>query len=383
MDNELSVIENELLACARKGRPVFLYGKNSIDRKSMVGEVAKETSSHFKYIDCSRMSGNDVYDNLAKSRILFGWVGLLFVDNLICEDCEDDTESYRKLAKIIMSRRREIDDYKLEEGDNYEDCRIVDDPRAYDHILLRLLVVYSEEYESFPNYFTRQFTRISLENKSKSEETAEIESVVSLKDKIPSGTKWTDIEMSLTDKEHKTIDISVSGRKPFTASCQIMGLESNHSHRPLKSWWVLMAFAIAKNNEIPSTGKKLNEFAVRANKIVSSNGKTLFSHIDTLRKALKTAFNISENPIPHSESKDAYTTLFRIKDKSYKDEYEKSIQDSKDVKCDQCDELIKKYDHSNIDDEGNYICYNCKGSSHDRLSNEGSFTNYPDDDEYN
>ena len=282
-----------------------------------------------------------------------------------------------------MSRRKEIDDDKLEEGDNYEDCRIDDNPRVYDPILLRLLVVYSEEYKSFPNYFTRQFTMISLESKSEPEETADIESVVSLKDKIPSGTKWTDIEMSLTDKENKTIDISVIGKKPFTVNCQSMGLESNHSHKPIKAWWLLIAFGNAVNNKIPSNGKRLSDFAVKVRRIIPSNGNTLFSHIDTLRKALKTTFNIPEDPIPHSAEGGEYETLFRINDKSFKEEYEKSIQNSKGAKCDHCGESYKAYDHSNLDDEGNYICYNCRSSSHDRLSNQGTFTNYPDDDEYN
>ncbi|MBT6225858.1 MAG: hypothetical protein HOI47_04275, partial [Candidatus Scalindua sp.] len=70
-----------------------------------------------------------------------------------------------------------------------------------------------------------------------------------------------------------------------------------------------------------------------------------------------------------------YETLFRINDKSFKEEYEKSIQDSKGVKCDHCGESYKAYDHSNLDDEGNYICHNCRSSR-----NDGAFTNYPDDD---
>jgi len=165
-EDELFFIRKKPLECERDGKPVFLYGKDSIDRKTMVEEVAKEISSRSKYIDCSSMSGNDVYDNLAKPRILFGWAGLLFVDNLICEDHEDDTEAYRKLAKIIMKRKKEIDEDELEGGDNYEDCRKAEDPKLYHHIYLKLLVVYSEKYESFPKYFQRQFEKILLECES-------------------------------------------------------------------------------------------------------------------------------------------------------------------------------------------------------------------------
>lgn len=164
-EDELFYIKKNLLRLAKEGKPVFLHGKDSIDRKTMVEEVAKEISSHSIYIDCSSMSGNDVYDNLAKPGILFGWAGLLFVDNLICEDHDGDTEFYRKLAKIIMNRKKEVDEDELEE-DDYEDCRIAEDPRLYHYIHLKLLVVYSEEYDRFPKYFQRQFENISLECES-------------------------------------------------------------------------------------------------------------------------------------------------------------------------------------------------------------------------
>jgi hypothetical protein len=204
-----------------------------------------------------------------------------------------------------------------------------------------------------------------------------------LSSKIPPDTKWPDIEMSLTDKEYKTLDISVKGGKPFNVNCREMGLESNHSHKPLKAWWILIALAKSKNNEIPSSGKKLMDFAVSVKPFVPNEGGTLFSHIDKLRTSLSKAFGIDINPIPHVEESGVYQSLFRIKDKSYTEEHEKSAFDSEGIKCDKCGGLIKKYDHSNIDDEGNYLCYNCKGTSHDRLSSEDRPTSYSDGDEWN
>ncbi len=202
-----------------------------------------------------------------------------------------------------------------------------------------------------------------------------------LTDKIPSDTKWTDIEMSLTDKEYQTLDISIKGGKPFTVNCREMGLESDHSHKPLKAWWVLMAFAKAENNEIPTTRKRLSGFAVFVNNTIPSNGKTLFSHIVVLKDALKHSFGIPGNAIPHSEEKNAYETLFRIKDNPYTQEHSQSTQEMDNVKCVGCEELIKKPDHNNVDGKGNYICDNCKETSHDRLSKENEYNNYPDDDE--
>ena len=202
-------------------------------------------------------------------------------------------------------------------------------------------------------------------------------------DKIPSGTKWTDIEMSLVDKEYKTLDISICGRKCFTATCHEMGLESNHTHKPIKAWWVLMAFAKSENNEIPSTGEALRDFAVSNYEMVPKEGKALFDHIDKLRKALSINFGISDDPVPHSADKEAYETLFRIKDTSYTEEHKKSSQNIEGAKCNECGEVIKKLDHNNLDEEGNYICDKCKGASYDRLSKEGTYGEYPDKDEWN
>ncbi len=199
--------------------------------------------------------------------------------------------------------------------------------------------------------------------------------------KIPKDTKWSDVEMSLTDNEYKTLDLSIKGGKPFTVNYREMGLENNHSHKPLKAWAVLIAFAKAENNEIPSTGKKLSSFAVSVNNMTPKDRSTLFDRIDKLRKALNNSFGISEDPIPYSKEKEAYETLFGINDKSYTEEHRKSTQKMENFTCSECDGLIKNPDHNRLDYGENYICDNCKGTSHNRISNENEYKKYPDKNE--
>ncbi|MBT6047772.1 MAG: hypothetical protein HOI47_18715 [Candidatus Scalindua sp.] len=296
--------------------------------------------------------------------------GTLFVDNLRCvKDDPEDIKYYEKLASFIQGR-----------------------------IQSQWLVVYAYDHKTFPPQFLKQFKTVSLDSNCHEAEDQEgnqaegrgIKSKVdlpqsksqgTLKDKIPSGTKWTHIEMSLTDKEYKSLEISVKGGKPFTVNSHTLGLESDHSHKPLKAWWVLLAFAKAGNNEIPTTGKKLSEFAVKVETFIPTDGKVLFSHIKILREKLSSSFGISENTITYSEEKKVYETSFRINDNSYTEEYRKSTQKMENTTCVECNRNINKPDHNNLDDEGYYICDKCRGANHNRISKENTYKNYPDKDE--
>jgi hypothetical protein len=80
---------------------------------------------------------------------------------------------------------------------------------------------------------------------------------------------------------------------------------------------------------IPTIGKELRDFSVSVNEDGTKEGKALFGHIDKLRKALSINFGISDDPVPHSADKEAYETLFRIKDTSYTEEHKKSSQNNR------------------------------------------------------
>ncbi|MCP4986062.1 MAG: hypothetical protein GY928_08330 [Colwellia sp.] len=291
--------------------------------------------------------------------------GLLFIDNLRCSN--NDPEDYKYYDKIALILEKDKERYN----------------RGGKRLYPQWIVAYAYDISTFPQYFQDQFELVSLDDRANSlnhKKTYEDLGESTLKNIIPKGTKWTDIEMSLTDKEYKTLDVSIKGGKPFTVNFREIGLENSQSHKPLKAWWVLMAFARAENNLIPSTGKKLHEFAVSVDNMVPSKGGTLFSHIKVLRDALKEYFKISEDPIPHSTEKGAYETLFRIFDKSYTEEYNKSTQMMKDVECVECGELIVKFSKHNIDDKEDPICDQCKDTSSDRASQEGTYNNFSEDD---
>jgi hypothetical protein len=303
------------------------------------------------------------------------------VNNLTCNGTED--------KRWFKALGKEIKKCKYSEGEWYVFYTKRDG----------WLVVAIDDLDDFPPIFVDQFELVPLDDSEAKQQNKEInkEGVVvgpdakveeakditkgKLIDKIPSGTKWTEIEMSLVDKEYKTLDISIRGGKSFTVNPREIGLESNHTHKPLKAWWVLMAFAQSENGEIPSTGEALRDFAVSNYEMVPKEGKALFDHIDKLRKALSINFGISDDPVPHSADKEAYETLFRIKDTSYTEEHKKSSQNIEDAKCNECGEVIKKPDHNNLDEEGNYICDKCKGASYDRLSKKGIYGEYPGEDE--
>jgi hypothetical protein len=316
-----------------------------------------------------------------RSQPLLERKGTLFVNNLTCNGTED--------KRWFKALGKEIKKCKYSEGEWHVFYTKRDG----------WLVVAIDDLDDFPQIFVDQFEQVPLDDSEAKQQNKEInkEGVVvgpdakveeakdktkgKLIDKIPSGTKWTEIEMSLVDKEYKTLDISIRGGKSFTVNPREIGLESNHTHKPLKAWWVLMAFAQSENGEIPSTGEALRDFAVSNYKMVPKEGKALFDHIDKLRKALSINFGISDDPVPHSADKEAYETLFRIKDTSYTEEHKKSSQNIEGAKCNECGEVIKKLDHNNLDEEGNYICDKCKGASYDRLSKGGTYGEYPGEDE--
>jgi hypothetical protein len=64
---DLSAIENKLLECAKEGTPIFLYGKNSIDRKAMIRNISKEIFKKRKFISRKKMEGEDVYKEFTKT----------------------------------------------------------------------------------------------------------------------------------------------------------------------------------------------------------------------------------------------------------------------------------------------------------------------------
>ncbi len=243
-----------------------------------------------------------------------------------------------------------------------------------------LFIISIDSISDLPKDFRKEFRSIMLDGEEAGVERKATlpqgKTQGTLKDKIPPETKWSDIDMVITDKEYKTLDISIKGGRPFTVNCRELGLESAHSHKPLKAWWVLMEFAKVESNEIPSSGKELKEFAESASNLIPSEGSTLFGHIAKLREKLSENIDASGDPIPYIKEKDAYQTLFHIKDTPYAEEYKKSIQDGGNVKCDGCGKLIKNYTHDNVDDMGYNVCDTCLGKKvhHDEeLSEEHTY----------
>jgi len=181
-EKEMSIAEYQLLECAKKRRHVFLYGKNSMGRTSMVENISKEIFSKHKYVNCQNMDGKDVYYKL--TNLLIGLLisndGSLFVDNLsIDPNDNEDFIYYKKLAKDIKEWETETHESKDDE-DNEE--WIIERPREligspYVPFNVQWLVVYSKEPNNFPDYFTRQFTMISLESESDAVKTIEVDSI--------------------------------------------------------------------------------------------------------------------------------------------------------------------------------------------------------------
>lgn len=158
-EHNISVLKNKLLRLAKRGRPVFLYGRDSFGRKNMIKDVVKGIFESNRYVGCRKKDGEDVYNaltNINEVGTLFNSNGSLFVDMLYCDpNKEEDSKYYNKLAKVIKVGSKEIDEYPS----HYPD----DVGVLYDVVLVKWLVVYSKEPDSFPSYFKRQFKMISLE----------------------------------------------------------------------------------------------------------------------------------------------------------------------------------------------------------------------------
>jgi len=157
--HNISALRNKLLRLAKKGRHVFLYGRDSVGKRDMIEKVGKDIFGNHKYINCRRKDGEDVYNTLTNKGAvgtLLNNNGSLFVDTLYCDpNKKEDSEYYNKLAKVINERKKEIDEYPS----HYPD----DTGVLYDVVLVKWLVVYSKEPDNFPYYFKQQFRMMSLE----------------------------------------------------------------------------------------------------------------------------------------------------------------------------------------------------------------------------
>lgn len=210
----------------------------------------------------------------------------------------------------------------------------------------------NENVEELDESFKKRFEIIDLSEKKKSSKTVDSKTIASGPSPliVPKGTKWADIEMFFIDVVKETIDISISGKTPFTKGYWDLGLKHKQAKKTVLAWEVLKEFAKSEDNVIPVN-------------------KVKFEQIKNLRDALNTSFGIPDDPIPYCD-KEGYKTLFRIKDTSYTEEYKESAQKKEDVTCSECDELIKNYTYKHVNDKGDYICHTCmsKEKSHDKSS---------------
>lgn len=174
MDNELSVIEKELLACAKDGEPVMLHGKCIIDIESMVKKISNIIFEDEPDNICrSTMCGEETYNVLANENTgaLFRCINTLLVSRLGCdpEDSKDE-DCYHKLAKVIGHHRIGLEELHPEHTE-FEDLSICKEAVNDFHkpVLVKWLVVYASNPNDFPPYFTKQFTKISLSDDNETE----------------------------------------------------------------------------------------------------------------------------------------------------------------------------------------------------------------------
>jgi len=131
-----------------------------------------------------------------------------------------------------------------------------------------------------------------------------------LKDKIPSGTKWADIEITFIDNEYVRIKVKGKVIDPSVHYSQ-MGFKHKTSPIRIKSWSALKAFALG-NGIIPpkygSDGKLIKTVSI--------------DDIKGLKSKLCDCFGITGSPIPRYDKgkkynkSEGYKTLFSINEAS-------------------------------------------------------------------
>ena len=183
--------------------------------------------------------------------------GLLFADNLHCDkNSREDNDCYRKLAKIIND-----DDgiyrgvVEAIEGGKvnlpFSELRKI---AAFDSLVIYAdwLVIYAYNPHDFPQYFLDQLKLVSLDmhelkkGKVKETETNKItqsKTQRKLTDKIPSGTKWTDIEITFIDNDHVNIKVKNKKGEDIIKSgvhYSQMGFKHETSPKKIKLWDTLV-----------------------------------------------------------------------------------------------------------------------------------------------
>ena len=159
-EHDISAIKKKLLGLAKRGKPVFLYGRDSIGRRSMIGKIVKDLFETNRYLNCRKEDGEDIYNKITNKKVrgtLFRNNVSLFVDTMYCDpNNNEDAKYYNKLAKIIKNGSIEM------EEDEYPSHYPDDVGVLYDYVTVKWLVVYSREPDNFPPYFKRQFRMFSL-----------------------------------------------------------------------------------------------------------------------------------------------------------------------------------------------------------------------------
>ena len=157
--HKLSPIEKELLECCKNHQPVLLYGDDEIGRNNLLQNVHKSTELTVKRVNLAGFGSSKIYNLLAYQfqgdpreatpsdyldEIIFPYgegcfyccTGLLFLDNLICND--EYYPIYHKLAAHI-----------------HEGCT------SY-----KWLVAYTDNPDCLPPYFKEQFKLVSIDGKN-------------------------------------------------------------------------------------------------------------------------------------------------------------------------------------------------------------------------
>lgn len=218
---ELSSLESKLLECAKKGKPVLLYGKDDFGRKDLVRRIHIKNGgidSPWEYFDCGGKIQSEEYFNNEMLKVIKDGDSKRVQELL--DNCRSTVKTWMRLncaskqgdevfselysAQMFSSDRTEIMDYLVYKSDpndheydpviNFtnmggglaifgrEGLLFIDnlsyykgDKQVYERIAIDIeegdkdttsgnwLICYADNIDNFPKYFREQFKEISLD----------------------------------------------------------------------------------------------------------------------------------------------------------------------------------------------------------------------------
>ncbi len=292
----ISRLDYEIVGSGRDYKNVILTGngyKNVADRIINYLKVKIPEESIIKFI------ANDFNSKFTKCEILFLY-DISSKNNVVWES-------------LTTELRRTFPKYKpnfvlaeIKKGANVEDL-----PPGFTK-MFKVISLYSEAEVTLPESTVREIKGEEKDVPAKAMKIVHFPT--------PSGTEWSDVEITFIDNEHVRIKVKGKVIKP-RAHYSEMGFKHETAAQPIKLWEeTLRAFAVCNGIITPKFDKKGNLV-----KTVSVDD------VKRLRTKLRDCFGISDNPIPRydkgkyikgeDEKKEfvkgeGYKTAFCIKDES-------------------------------------------------------------------